>query len=36
MEHFDTDQLTDMLQYINPAGCSYQEWINIGAALKHT
>lgn len=35
MEHFDTDQLTDMLQYINPAGCSYQEWINIGAALKH-
>ncbi len=29
------DNLTEILQYINPATCSYQEWINVGMALKH-
>lgn len=27
--------LTEMLEYINPSLCSYQEWINVGMALKH-
>lgn len=27
--------LTDILEYIDPSTCSYQEWINVGMALKH-
>ncbi len=27
--------LTEILEYIDPATCSYQEWINVGMALKH-
>lgn len=27
--------LTEILEYIDPSTCSYQEWINIGMALKH-
>lgn len=28
-------ELTDLLNYIDPSGCSYQEWVNVGMALKH-
>lgn len=28
------DNLIKALEYINPAMCSYQEWVNIGMALK--
>lgn len=28
------DNLIKALEYINPALCSYQEWVNIGMALK--
>lgn len=28
-------ELTDLLNYIDPSRCSYQEWINVGMALKH-
>lgn len=27
--------LTEILEYIDPSTCSYQEWINVGMALKH-
>jgi RecA-family ATPase len=27
--------LNEALKYINPAMCSYQEWIDVGFALKH-
>lgn len=27
--------LIDALEYIDPADCDYQEWINVGMALKH-
>lgn len=27
--------LTELLSYINPSQCSYQEWTNVGMALKH-
>ena len=29
------DNMIDALKYIDPAGCSYQEWVQIGMALKH-
>ena len=29
------DDLNTILQHINPAACSYQEWIDVGMALKH-
>ncbi len=27
--------LTEIIGYIDPSGCDYQEWINVGMALKH-
>lgn len=33
MEH-RTD-LTEIIGYIDPSGCGYQEWVNVGMALKH-
>ena len=33
MEH-RTD-LKELLEYIDPSRCSYQEWVSIGMALKH-
>lgn len=27
--------LTEIIEYIDPSGCDYQEWVNIGMALKH-
>lgn len=27
--------LTEIIGHIDPSGCSYQEWINVGMALKH-
>lgn len=27
--------LIEALEYIDPADCCYQEWINVGMALKH-
>lgn len=27
--------LTEILEYIDPSTCSYQEWVNVGMALKH-
>lgn len=27
--------LTEIIEYINPADCNYQEWVNVGMALKH-
>lgn len=27
--------LIDALEYIDPASCDYQEWVNVGMALKH-
>ena len=33
MEH-KNDNLEELLQYIDPALCSYQEWCGIGMALK--
>ena len=29
------EDLKSLLEYINPAQCSYQEWVNVGMALKH-
>lgn len=29
------NNLLKILAYINPADCDYQEWVNIGMALKH-
>ena len=29
------ENLKEVLKYIDPARCSYQEWINVGMALKH-
>ena len=28
-------RLEEALEYINPSDCTYQEWVNIGMALKH-
>lgn len=28
------DNLSEILSFINPAVCSYQEWVNVGMALK--
>lgn len=33
MQAGDT-KITDVLKHINPALCSYQDWINVGMALK--
>lgn len=27
--------LTEIIEHINPADCDYQEWVNVGMALKH-
>ncbi|MCQ5187591.1 PriCT-2 domain-containing protein, partial [Streptococcus parasanguinis] len=27
--------LLELIEYINPADLDYQEWVNIGMALKH-
>lgn len=27
--------LIELLEYINPATLDYQEWVNVGMALKH-
>lgn len=27
--------LTEIIEHIDPSGCGYQEWINVGMALKH-
>ena len=27
--------LAEIISYINPADCDYQEWVNVGMALKH-
>jgi len=27
--------LTDLLEYVDPAALDYQEWVNVGMALKH-
>lgn len=27
--------LTEIIKYIDPSNCSYQEWVNVGMALKH-
>lgn len=27
--------LAEIIAYINPADCDYQEWVNVGMALKH-
>lgn len=27
--------LAEIIEYINPADCNYQEWVNVGMALKH-
>ena len=27
--------LAEIIEYINPADCDYQEWVNVGMALKH-
>ena len=29
------DNIINELKYIDPAGCSYQEWAQVGMALKH-
>lgn len=29
------NNLLELLKYINPSDCNYQEWVNIGMALKH-
>ncbi len=29
------ENLTELLEYINPAECDYQEWVNVGMALKY-
>ena len=29
------DNLIDLLDYIDPAACTYEEWVEIGMALKH-
>ncbi len=32
---YDNSNLLEILEYINPALCSYQEWLSIGMALHH-
>ena len=32
MEHND---IRELLNFIEPSACSYQEWVNVGMALKH-
>lgn len=27
--------LAEVIEYINPSDCSYQDWVNVGMALKH-
>lgn len=29
------NNLLKILAFINPADCDYQEWVNVGMALKH-
>ncbi|MFR0880808.1 MAG: PriCT-2 domain-containing protein, partial [Oscillospiraceae bacterium] len=29
------ENLLKILEYISPADCDYQEWVNVGMALKH-
>ena len=29
-----TNNLEELLKYIDPAGLSYQDWVNVGMALK--
>ena len=29
------NDLLKILEYINPSACDYQEWINVGMALKY-
>ena len=29
------NNLLEVLKYINPSDCDYQEWVNVGMALKH-
>lgn len=29
------NNLLELLEYINPATLDYQEWVNVGMALKH-
>lgn len=31
----DNNNLLELLKYIDPATCDYQEWVNVGMALKH-
>lgn len=31
----DRISLTELLEYIDPASLNYQEWVNVGMALKH-
>ena len=31
----DNSNLLEVLKYINPSDCDYQEWVNVGMALKH-
>ena len=31
----DNSNLLELLKYINPSDCDYQEWVNVGMALKH-
>jgi len=31
----ENTNLLKILEHIDPAGCDYQEWVNVGMALKH-
>lgn len=35
MNGHDEVDLTEVLKYIEPSQCDYQEWVNVGMALKH-
>ncbi len=35
MKTMDNIDLKELLPYINPAACNYQEWVDVGMALKH-
>lgn len=35
MMYDNKTDLVEVLEYIDPSGCSYQEWVNIGMALEH-
>ena len=32
---YERYNLTEILEYFDPSTCGYQEWINVGMALKH-